>query len=196
MCGRYYVDDDMAREIEKLVREVDERLRKERMGRDVYPTNIAPVLTGNTGGISAGWQRWGYPGFQKHKVIFNARSETVLEKRMFSDGIRRHRVIIPGAWFYEWNKNKEKITFSRPDSPVLFMAGFSGRFEEEERFVILTTGANQSMISTHDRMPLILEKNQIADWILNDSATKQLLEQKPILLDKRAEYEQQSLFLD
>lgn len=26
MCGRYYVDDDTAREIEKVVREVDEKL--------------------------------------------------------------------------------------------------------------------------------------------------------------------------
>lgn len=30
MCGRYYVDDDTAREIEKVVREVDEKLRRER----------------------------------------------------------------------------------------------------------------------------------------------------------------------
>lgn len=29
MCGRYYVDDDTAaREIEKLVRQVDEKLRR------------------------------------------------------------------------------------------------------------------------------------------------------------------------
>lgn len=28
MCGRYYVDDDTAREIEKLVRQVDEKMRQ------------------------------------------------------------------------------------------------------------------------------------------------------------------------
>ena len=28
MCGRYYVDDDTAREIEKLVRQVDEKMRR------------------------------------------------------------------------------------------------------------------------------------------------------------------------
>ena len=27
MCGRYYVDDETAREIEKLVRQVDRKLR-------------------------------------------------------------------------------------------------------------------------------------------------------------------------
>ena len=39
MCGRYYVDDDTAREIEKVVREVDEKLRRERRG-DIYPSQI------------------------------------------------------------------------------------------------------------------------------------------------------------
>ena len=29
MCGRYYVDDETAREIEKLVRQVDEKMRHE-----------------------------------------------------------------------------------------------------------------------------------------------------------------------
>ena len=28
MCGRYYVDDDTAREIEKVVRQADERMRQ------------------------------------------------------------------------------------------------------------------------------------------------------------------------
>ena len=29
MCGRYYVDDETAKEIEKIVRSVDEKLKKE-----------------------------------------------------------------------------------------------------------------------------------------------------------------------
>lgn len=45
MCGRYYVDDDTAREIEKVVREVDEKLRRERRG-DIYPSQSATVITG------------------------------------------------------------------------------------------------------------------------------------------------------
>ena len=45
MCGRYYVDDDTAREIEKVVREVDEKLRRERRG-DIYPSQSAAVITG------------------------------------------------------------------------------------------------------------------------------------------------------
>lgn len=34
MCGRYYVDDETAREIEKLVRKIDERKRQESAGAE------------------------------------------------------------------------------------------------------------------------------------------------------------------
>lgn len=46
MCGRYYVDDDTAREIDKLVRQVDEKLRKAESIRlpagDIHPSELAP----------------------------------------------------------------------------------------------------------------------------------------------------------
>ncbi len=45
------------------------------------------------------------------------------------------------------------------------MDGFCVWFEDERRFVILTTAANESMRKVHDRMPLILEKEQLADWL-------------------------------
>ena len=67
-------------------------------------------------------------------------------------------------------------------------------FENERRFVILTTAANGSMIKVHDRMPLILEKEQLADWF-DDKKMEQLLQHTPVMLKREAEYEQQSLFL-
>ena len=77
---------------------------------------------------------------------------------------------------------------------VLYMAGFCDWFENEKRFVILTTKANASMEKTHDRMPLILEKEQLADWF-DDKKMEQLLQHTPVMLKREAEYEQQSLFL-
>lgn len=194
MCGRYYIDEEMAREIQKVVREVDEQLRREKLGYDIHPSQRAPALTGEGGALVAAWQTWGYPGFSGSKVIFNARAESVMEKRMFRQGIRHRRIVVPCAWFYEWNKNKEKIVFSRKDSPALFMAGFCSRFEDGDRFVILTTQANESMKGVHERMPLILERDQLKDWALDDKAAVDILGQRPALLEKRAEYEQQSLF--
>ena len=46
----------------------------------------------------------------------------------------------------------------------------------------------------HDRMPLILEKEQLADWF-DDKKMEQLLQHTPVMLKREAEYEQQSLFL-
>lgn len=40
MCGRYYVDDETAREIEKIVRELDKKLQIERAG-DIRPSDAA-----------------------------------------------------------------------------------------------------------------------------------------------------------
>ncbi|MBT9779421.1 SOS response-associated peptidase [Clostridium sp. MCC353] len=193
MCGRYYIDDETAREIKKLVRQIDDRLQREKMGRDIHPTDLAPVLKGNGTDFEMEWQKWGLPGIQNKGVIFNARSETVLEKRMFKEGVRRRRIIVPCTWFYEWNKNKEKITFYRNDSPVLFLAGFYNRTDDGDRFVIITTEANESMKEVHDRMPLILEPDELEDWVLEDEKTEEILRQKPTLLEKRAEYEQQTL---
>lgn len=82
---------------------------------------------------------------------------------------------------------------SRTDVATLYMAGFCDWFENERRFVILTTAANDSMVKVHDRMPLILEKEEIGDWF-NNEKMKTILHQVPTRLKRHAEYEQQSLF--
>ena len=44
MCGRYYVDDETSREIEKIVRKLDQRLKIEH-GQDIHPSESAVILT-------------------------------------------------------------------------------------------------------------------------------------------------------
>lgn len=201
MCGRYYVDDETAREIEKLVRQMSEKQRRESIkaiGRiaagDIHPGKDAPVLSGESSSISCGWQHWGFPGFQGKKLIFNARCESVLEKPLFRDSVLHRRIVIPASWFYEWNSAKEKNIFRRKDMPVLFMAGFSRQYEDGEHFVILTTAANATMKPVHDRMPLILEREEIAQWILDNAKTESILHKIPCLLERKTDYEQISLF--
>lgn len=84
-------------------------------------------------------------------------------------------------------------TKEQPDSTVMYLAGFCDWFENERRFVILTTAANESMKKVHDRMPLILEKEQLRDWFSNDKMGA-ILHQKSVMLKRQVEYEQQSLF--
>ena len=198
MCGRYYVDDETAREIEKLIRQVNEKMRKAEnihlQAADIHPSEAAPVIAANHNDLCCRWQRWGFPGFNGKQLIFNARSESVLEKKMFKESVEHRRVVVPATRFYEWNKNKEKNIFYSEKQPVLYMAGLYDHYQNEDRFVILTTAANESMKPVHDRMPLLLERDEIQQWLFEDSLTESLLHKKPALLERRADFEQISLF--
>lgn len=201
MCGRYYIDNDTAREILKLARQADEKMPgtaggfgMEIAAKDIYPTETAPILALFGSGLECRWQRWGFPGFQKGKVIFNARCESAMEKPMFREAVLHRRAIIPAAWFYEWDRNKQKHLFYRQGGVPLFMAGCYRKYEDGDRFVILTTQANASMEPVHDRMPLVLEREEAVDWLLEDGAAEKLLRKSPPLLERRTEYEQMSLF--
>lgn len=195
MCSRYYFDNDTMNDILDIVKKTDASLQGMQVNGDVYPTDDAAVVIRDAAGrIKLSKIKWGYPGINGSSIIINARAESVLDKKMFAGGIRRRRAVIPAGYFYEWSRNKEKNTFRRKDRDTVYMAGFYDLTDIGERFIIITTQANASMIKIHDRMPLILEKGQIKDWLLDDTAVDYLLRQTPVLLDRETEYEQRTLF--
>jgi len=195
MCGRYWLDpDETADLLEPAVSGFDRKTWCQRASGDICPSERAPVIRAAGGGLGIMDMRWGCPSYKSSALIINARAESVFEKKMFQAGIRASRIVIPASGFYEWNPRKEKNTFRRKDSPLMYMAGFADIFDNEERFVILTTAANESMIPVHGRMPLILEKDQLDEWILDDSAVRLILGQRPVQLERRAEFEQMTLF--
>lgn len=198
MCGVFYVDDDTAREIEKMIRKIDRHLKGTCITGDIRPTNIASVITADNKELVMTPLKWGFPGLKKQNVIINARAESVLERRMFQESVLKRRIIIPATGFYEWNSLKERATFTpipkENNNPILFMAGFYNHFEDEDKFVILTTTANDSMKDTHNRMPLILEPHELDSWLFEDKQLDSFLNRIPPQLQKKQEYEQQRLF--
>lgn len=195
MCGRYFINDDTAKEIEELTGWEDED-DYFFQAKDIYPTNTAPILSAENGKLVCVKQKWGFPPFQgsRGQVIFNARCETVREKPTFRDSVAQRRIVVPAAWFYEWNSQKEKHIFRHKTDNILFLAGCYNRYNNEECFVILTTAANSSMKPVHDRMPLILERDELLTWILDGNQTQNMLQKVPCLLDDSTDYEQMSLF--
>ena len=144
MCGRYYVDDETSREIEKIVRKLDQRLKIEH-GQDIHPSESAVVLTKGCREVAARQMQWGFPGFQGKGLLINARAEAILDKKTFRESVLHRRCVIPARHFYEWCKNKEKYTFQSPkQDATLFMAGCYQIYNGQNRFVILTTQANAS----------------------------------------------------
>ena len=193
MCGRYFVDDVVFSEIEKIVPAICADIQKQQAG-DIYPSRKALVLTGTGQGLSAEEMLWGFPGYYQKGLLINARAETVLERKTFRDSVLHRRCIIPAGHFYEWDSGKNKATFLSKDGTVLYMAGCYRRFENEDRFVIITTQANDSVSRVHDRMPLILEKDELEAWLYDDHFLNFALNKTPVELEKRQEYEQLSLF--
>ena len=61
MCGRYYIDSDVSDEIEKVVNDIDQRIRQEHFSGDIRPTNAAPVIEKSEHGMKLDICKWGYP---------------------------------------------------------------------------------------------------------------------------------------
>lgn len=204
MCGRYYIDDGTADEIEELLEELSGEskdkaagspVRFPRITGDICPSNHAAVLTKTPSGIGADIKRWGFRSWDKKGLVINARAETAADKNMFRESVRCRRCVIPASGFYEWNREKEKFTFFLPEKRPMFFAGIYRRFQEDEedRYVILTTGANASMEPVHPRMPLILVPEDVKLWLEDDSSVARLLELRPEELRREAGYEQMRL---
>lgn len=192
MCGRYYIDSDVEKEIFRIVQEIDESMRMERTG-DIYPSQEAPVIYSRGDRLHGGEMKWGFKG-RDNRLLINAGAETAMERPTFSDSVRQRRCVIPARHFYEWNREKQKVTFGYRQKNTLFMAGFYREQEDGPHFIILTTGANDSVRPVHERMPLILEEEEIRPWIGEDARVGGFLNKSSPLLERRQDYEQMSLF--
>lgn len=188
----------MWRELKELFGDLDRMFsgwKWNRSGQDIRPTNQSLVITaGADNRLAPALQRWGLPDSYHKSTIINARAETALEKRMFRDSVASRRLAVPAARFYEWDREKQKVAFYRKGRPALYMAGFYSPGEDGWNFCILTTEANSSVGGVHDRMPLVIEREQVRDWILDGDRTAEFLTGRPPQLDQERDYEQLSLF--
>lgn len=205
MCGRYNIDFDDEEEIRDIIQQVDRKIQS--MGEsstysmklgDVYPTDLAPIVLERNKKQEAELAAWGFPNFNRKGVIINARAETVTEKPMFRDCMVSRRCIVPSTGFYEWDEKKRKYFIRRPGTKALYMAGVYSFFQDKlSNFVILTTNANESMQVIHDRMPILLPKEELEDWLFDDAYAKKLLTKTMPEVElklQEAAYEQLSLF--
>ena len=156
------------------------------MSGDLYPSDIAPVLAPNKYGNMAIFpMAWGFTHKATHKPLANCRVETAENKLLWRDSWYRRRCVIPASWYYEWgypvyeddsrsmiehrNSKKVKFAIQTEGSDITYIAGLY-RYEEHDgmqipMFSILTREAAGTVRDIHDRMPLILDKDNVLDWI-------------------------------
>lgn len=185
MCGRYNFTVEQSDEIREILEKLNAKIHGKIFNSgEIFPTNQVPVLIREENQTSPVLSIWGFPKFDKKGVIINARSETALEKRTFRDSVINRRCIIPSTGFYEWDKEKRKHLFRQEGTNALYMAGLYSYYQDEMRFVILTTDANESVRDIHHRMPLVIPKDEIDTWILDDKVTVDILHRVPPLLTR------------
>ena len=192
MCGRFYTDLEIAEEILNRAAWAAKDLNLPKAG-DVYPSQQALIISGREPGLYAQSMGWGFPRFDGKGLLINARAETASDKKTFRDSVLHRRCLIPARRFYEWDQSKNKVTFQLEAGQALFMAGFYRPFEGEDRFIILTTEANDSVSPVHRRMPLILPERQLTDWIYDQDAALEMLAQPSPMLQRFQEEEQQTI---
>lgn len=190
MCGRYtFFTDKELQEVDDIIEQISNDIQLENMKTgEIFPTNVVPVFLPEKDIVIPRLMIWGFPNFRNKGVIINARSETAREKKLFGSSLERRRCVIPSTGFYEWDPEKKKYLFNMPESQMLYMAGIYDQFDGQNRFVILTTEANRSMAEVHNRMPVIIPKDRIKDWIFDFNKTDDLLlHEQPGLVKKVAE---------
>ena len=190
MCGRYTLETgEDFQEFMNIVKEVEHNLAPGTPPvafGEIYPTNFAPVLTPMNQVAAPMMAVWGFPQFQRSGVIINARAETAAVKPLFRQSLLQSRCIIPSTGFFEWDKRtKQKYRFNLPDTGLLYMAGLVRVFDGQSRFVVLTTAANESMQDIHDRMPVVLKKGELHDWLCEPHSTDAFLHRIPPELQRR-----------
>lgn len=189
MCGRYemFIKPEN-REMMRIVEDIESKYgtKNNMKTGEIFPTNIVPILSCDSSNITPELSIWGFPKFHSKGVIINSRAETAIEKPTFRKSLLERRCVIPSTGFYEWKQDasKQRYRFNLPESENLYMAGIWNEFKEERRFVILTTAANNSMVDIHNRMPVVLQKEKIENWIIDTDYAMILLNKKQPILDR------------
>lgn len=177
MCGRYFLDT--------LPELLQQQFKVHKF--PVYPArnNIRPseqisiVCSDDNGDRQVMDARWGLvPSWAKdikigYKMI-NARSETVAEKPAFRAAFRQRRCLIPASGFYEWETLsgvKRPVVFaSNQADTALAMAGLWERWRDPDgetlvSTTILTCAANDVVAPVHDRMPVLVDRDNAEHWL-------------------------------
>jgi putative SOS response-associated peptidase YedK len=177
MCGRYRLarKKEILAEIFDVANEVDWDPRYNvAPGQDVAvvrqdATQPARSFSRMRWGLIPSWSKDPKSGYK----MINARAETIAGKPAFREPFQSRRCLIPADGFYEWSKyskGKSPFCLTLADDSVFAFAGIWDRWmnqngEPIETCSIITTTANSLLADIHDRMPVILRREDYDRWL-------------------------------
>ena len=120
---------------------------------------------------------WGFvPSWSKDPASgqrpINVRSEMVNERPMFRSAFRQRRCLIAADGFYEWKaqgRAKQPFYFQLAEGGPFGFAGIWEAWRRDDKSLetcaLFTTSPNDIVAPVHDRMPVILEPGDFAQWL-------------------------------
>lgn len=126
--------------------------------------------------------RWGLvpswaDGPDNRYAMFNARAESLHERKAFRQAFSQRRCLIPADGFYEWHTEchgRQPYLIHSAQQQPLFFAGLWERWLRDEQIIhsctIVVTEANATVSTIHDRMPVMLQGAGIQRWLDPDSS--------------------------
>ena len=148
---------------------------------NVAPTQGVLTLVAENEARRAVRMRWGLiPSWAREASIgsrmINARAETVAEKPSFRTALRQRRCLVLTDGFYEWRRTsagKRPMRITMASGEPFAFAGLwdTWRDPQDEAVTsctIITTEANDLLRPIHDRMPVILQRDQEGLWLEHD----------------------------
>lgn len=227
MCSRWWAsewDDQLLLDLD--VKEYRGRSRRKSLAENglpkkaqgnaeglVRPTDCVDILLAEGGQRVIKPMRWNFiPRWMKEKPakpMYNARSETIAEKPFFrsawADG---NRGILLKAGFTEFDDKQNRLHFRRSDGHPMIVAALweawqdhLGELEDAGSNVLtcatITTEPNGQVAEVHDRMPVIIDPNDLDTWLTGTVAqATQLLKpwQGRFQIEKQMKNGQNELF--
>jgi putative SOS response-associated peptidase YedK len=164
MCGRITLTAQDVREVAALleaqVSPADAALYRPRW--NAAPTDRHWIVEPSPKGRVLLPAVWGFPG-----GVINARSETA--ERTFRKPFAQRRVVVPADGFYEWTgpRDARRPVWFRPRAGgLLYLAGLADTLPDGRLcFVVLTTDAAGEVARVHDRMPVLLPREKVQEWL-------------------------------
>lgn len=190
MCGRFDETVSLQELAERFAAAYDELSFEPRF--NIAPSQEVPCVVHGASGARLQLLKWGLvPHWAKDPKIgykmINARAETIATKPSFRQSFQQRRCLVPATGFFEWKKQgktKQPFRITRRDHVPFAMAGLWDEWLNEQTgeilhsFTIITTDANKQVRTLHDRMPVILQRQDEPSWIdpnIADTARLQTL---------------------
>ncbi len=178
MCGRFNVIDSPG--LQQLLRDLGIDLSLP-PAVNVAPTEQVSLLrVGDAGPVIDTARWWLTPSWAKEVSqaysMFNARSETLAKSPAFRGPFRRQRGLVPMSGFIEWRAEEgvKKPWLISSEQRALAVAALWDVWEGGDApllsCTLVTTAAAPAFKPWHQRMPVILDKDERTRWLDNSQA--------------------------